>query len=312
MKTIVSIRNLEKHYGPKRAVAGISFTMTEGEILGLLGPNGAGKSTTINILSTILSPDKGEVEIVGHDLRKEPLAIKQNIGIVPQDLAIFEEITAEQNVRFFAGLYKLKRDDLDELVKEALELVGLEDRKKEKPKTFSGGMKRRLNIACAIAHRPKLIIMDEPTVGIDPQSRNHILESIKTLREKGATIIYSTHYMEEVEAIADRIMIMNEGVIIAEGTKEELIQIAGNETIYRFELNNSQNLDEQRISQIPGITNVHLAENQLTVQSEKSKSILHAIIATLFDNGCTFEKMTSKETSLETVFLELTGKRLRD
>ncbi|QTD43297.1 ABC transporter ATP-binding protein [Sporosarcina sp. Te-1] len=312
MKTIVSICDLEKNYGPKRAVAGISFTITEGEILGLLGPNGAGKSTTINILSTVLSPDQGDVQIAGHDLRKDPIAIKQKIGIVPQDLAIFEEITAEQNVRFFAGLYKLKGDELDQRVREALELVGLEDRKKEKPKTFSGGMKRRLNIACAIAHQPKLIIMDEPTVGIDPQSRNHILESIKKLRKKGATIIYSTHYMEEVEAIADRIIIMNEGVIIAEGTKEELIQSAGNETIYHFELNNSQNLDEQRISQIPEITYVQLTNNQLTIKTEKSKSILHVIIATLFDNGCTFEKMTSKETSLETVFLDLTGKSLRD
>lgn len=222
MNNVVTVKNLEKSYASKKAVDGINFVVNKGEVLGLLGPNGAGKSTTINILSTILSSDNGEINILGYDLQKSAKLIKQEIGIVPQDLAIYEEISAEKNVRFFASLYKLRGKQLEDCVKEALELVGLYERKDDKPKTFSGGMKRRLNIACAIAHQPKLIIMDEPTVGIDPQSRNHILESIKILKKRGATVIYSTHYMEEVEAISDRIIIMNDGKIIANGTKEEL------------------------------------------------------------------------------------------
>lgn len=312
METIVSIHNLEKCYRSKKAVAGISLSIKKGEILGLLGPNGAGKSTTINILATVLAPDHGEVKILGYDLNREAKFIKQEIGVVPQDLAIFEEITAEQNVSFFAGLYGYKGHKRDELVREALELVGLYDRKRDKPKTFSGGMKRRLNIACAIAHQPKLIIMDEPTVGIDPQSRNHILESIKILRQKGATVIYSTHYMEEVEAISDRIIIMNEGSIIAEGTKEELIQNMGDEITYWFEIDNSNQLDERKISGIDGVTNVHLSGNDLTVTSKKSRESLKTIVSTLLDQGCDFERMTSKEASLENVFLELTGRSLKD
>lgn len=220
MNNVATVENLKMQYENKTAVDGISFEVREGEVLGLLGPNGAGKSTTIHILSGVLSASSGNVSILGHSVKKGSKEMKKGIGIVPQDIAIYEEISAEKNVRFFASLYSLKGEELKARVKEALELVQLYDRKDDKPKTFSGGMKRRLNIACAIAHQPKLIIMDEPTVGIDPQSRHHILESIKELKTKGASIIYSTHYMEEVEAISDRIMIMNEGRIIANGTKE--------------------------------------------------------------------------------------------
>lgn len=312
MNPIVSVNNLEKSYPSKKAVAGITFSIQKGEILGLLGPNGAGKSTTINILATVLSPDNGNVQILGYDLIREAKSIKKEIGIVPQDIAIFEELSAEQNVRFFASLYGFKGDELNKLVQEALELVGLYDKKDDKPKTFSGGMKRRLNIACAIAHQPKLIIMDEPTVGIDPQSRNHILESIKVLRQRGATIIYSTHYMEEVEAISTRIIIMNEGRIIVEGTVEELIHNVGDHITYSFEIDSSQQLDAQQIRQIVGVTNVQLTGKDLAITSEKSKETLNKIISTLLDNGCSFAKMASKEVSLETVFLDLTGRSLRD
>ncbi|MDR1568060.1 MAG: ABC transporter ATP-binding protein [Streptococcaceae bacterium] len=181
MKPIVKVKNLEKSFQNKKAVDGLSFELNEGEILGLLGPNGAGKSTTINILSTILAPDKGEVTFFGRRLSEDSNLIKNWIGIVPQEIAIFEDISTEKNVRFFGGLYGLEKSKLNENVKEALELVGLYDKKDELPKTFSGGMKRRLNIACALVHQPRVLIMDEPTVGIDPQSRNHILESIKLL-----------------------------------------------------------------------------------------------------------------------------------
>lgn len=312
MNNIVTVKNLEKSYNKKKAVDGINFVVNKGEILGLLGPNGAGKSTTISILATILSPDKGEVTILGHDLKKDVNQIKLGIGIVPQDLAIYEEITAEQNVRFFASLYKLKGEQLSRHVKEALELVGLYDKKDDKPKTFSGGMKRRLNIACAIAHEPQLIIMDEPTVGIDPQSRNHILESIKIMQKKGATVIYSTHYMEEVEAISDRIIIMNEGKIIAEGTKEELKQKINDEITYSFYVNNLNKLSDKEFYGIHGVTKAIISDNMLKITAEKSKDNLNEIISSIIAKDCKIENMSSKEASLETVFLELTGKNLRD
>lgn len=312
MNSIVTVEKLEKNYYEKKAVDGINFVVNKGEILGLLGPNGAGKSTTINILATVLAADNGEITILGHDLRKDVKPIKQGIGIVPQDLAIYEEISAEKNVRFFASLYKVKGKQLDSIVKEALELVGLYDKKDDKPKTFSGGMKRRLNIACAIAHQPQLIIMDEPTVGIDPQSRNHILESIKTLKNRGATVIYSTHYMEEVEAICDRIIIMNEGKIIAEGTKEELNQKVSDEITYYFCVKNLNRLSEQQLYEMNGITKVKLLENMLEITAEKSNDNLNSIISLMLASGCEIESMSSKEASLETTFLELTGRSLRD
>lgn len=312
MNNIITVKNLEKSYHTKKAVAGTNFIVNTGEILGLLGPNGAGKSTTISILATILSADNGEITILGHDLKKDVNPIKKRIGIVPQDLAIYEEISAEKNVRFFASLYKLKGKQLENQVKEALELVGLYDRKDDKPKIFSGGMKRRLNIACAIAHQPQLIIMDEPTVGIDPQSRNHILESIKILKKKGATVIYSTHYMEEVEAICDRIIIMNEGKIIAEGTKEELNQKMDDEITYSFHLKNLNKLSDKQFFEIDGVTKVKISENTAHITAEKSKDNLNEILSVIIANGCKIESMNSKEASLETIFLELTGRNLRD
>ncbi len=312
MNNIVIVKNLEKSYGTKKAVDGVNFVVRKGEILGLLGPNGAGKSTIINTLATILAPDNGEITILGHDLKKEGKIVKLGIGVVPQDLAIYEEITAEQNVSFFASLYKLNGKQLKNQVKEALELVGLYDKKDDKPKTFSGGMKRRLNIACAIAHSPKLIIMDEPTVGIDPQSRNHILESIKTLKDRGATVIYSTHYMEEVEAISDRIIIMDEGNIIAEGTKEELKQRVNDEITYSFHVNDMKKLRNKQFIGIDGVTKVNITENEALITVAKSKDNLNEIISSIIEKGCKIENMNSIETSLETVFLELTGKKLRD
>ncbi|KUP32565.1 ABC transporter ATP-binding protein [Bacillus halotolerans] len=312
MNSVALIENLKKQYTNKTAVDGISFEVKESEVLGLLGPNGAGKSTTIHILSGVLSATSGNVTILGHNVKNSAKKMKKGIGIVPQDIAIYEDISAEQNVRFFASLYSLKGKELKARVKEALELVQLYDRKDDKPKTFSGGMKRRLNIACAIAHQPKLIIMDEPTVGIDPQSRNHILESIKLLKEKGASIIYSTHYMEEAEAIADRIMIMNEGKIIANGTKDELYKKVNKEMTYSFQLANADKLNKNILMDIVGVIKVHSREDELKVTVRKSQDLLSEIIAELSVQGCSILHMSSQEASLETVFLELTGRNLRD
>ncbi|MHC5547921.1 ABC transporter ATP-binding protein [Bacillus subtilis] len=312
MNNVAIVENLKMQYENKTAVDGISFEVREGEVLGLLGPNGAGKSTTIHILSGVLSASSGNVSILGHSVKKGSKEMKKGIGIVPQDIAIYEEISAEKNVRFFASLYSLKGEELKARVKEALELVQLYDRKDDKPKTFSGGMKRRLNIACAIAHQPKLIIMDEPTVGIDPQSRHHILESIKELKTKGASIIYSTHYMEEVEAISDRIMIMNEGRIIANGTKEELYREVNKEITYAFQLAHVQRLNKNSIREIIGVTGVDFSDHQLNVTVQKNQDHLSEIILELSAQGCSILNMNKKEASLETVFLELTGKNLRD
>ncbi|MBU3176808.1 ABC transporter ATP-binding protein [Clostridium estertheticum] len=312
MNNVVTVKNLEKSYTTRKAVNGIDFVVRKGEILGLLGPNGAGKSTIINILATILSPDNGEISILGHDLKKDVKPIKLEIGIVPQDLAIYEEITAEQNVSFFASLYKLKGENLKHHVKEALELVGLYDKKDEKPKSFSGGMKRRLNIACGIAHQPKLIIMDEPTVGIDPQSRNHILQSIKILKKRGATVIYSTHYMEEVEEICDRIIIMDNGKVIAQGTKEELKQKVNDEITYSFCVDNLNKISTKEFYLIDGVTKVKISQNIIGITIENSKDNINEIISVITLKGCKIESLDSKKASLETVFLELTGRNLRD
>lgn len=312
MEEIIVVEKLNKSYQHKSAVHDLCFTVCQGEIVGLLGPNGAGKSTTINILSTILKPDSGNVSIGGYDLARDKSKIKKFIGIVPQDLAIYEEISAEKNVAFFASLYGLHGSELKAQTCKALQQVGLYNHRAEKPKTFSGGMKRRLNIACAIAHAPKLIIMDEPTVGIDPQSRNHILEAILTLRDQGSTILYSTHYMEEVEAIADRILILDEGNLIASGTKKELCQRFENQVTYSFTLDRKPDGTMLTLSGLPGILSVSFEEQGLAVTVDITNENLSHIISTILSAGYQIKAMSSKEASLETVFLDLTGKSLRD
>lgn len=309
---VITVKNLEKNYHSKKAIDGINFSLKQGEILGLLGPNGAGKSTTINILSTILASDRGEIDILGHNIKRDVISIKKKIGVVPQDLAIYEEISAEKNVSFFASLYDIRGNQLKSQVREALEFVGLYDKKDHKPKTFSGGMKRRLNIACAIAHKPQIIIMDEPTVGIDPQSRNHILQSIKILQNRGAAVIYSTHYMEEVEAICDRIIIMNEGKIVAEGTKEELNKKVNDQITYLFEVKDLNRLSDSDFYELKNIKKVNISKNTVSITLNKLKDNLNEIISVIISKGCKIESMNSKEASLETVFLELTGRTLRD
>lgn len=222
MECILQVTGLEKSYGERVAVKGINFSVKTGEILGFLGPNGAGKSSSINMISTVVDYDKGSVCFLHKDVKANKNYFKQNLGVIPQDLAIFNDLSAYENVKFFCSLYGFKGKELKKNVEEALNYVGLWDRRKDLPSKFSGGMKRRLNIACAIAHKPKLLIMDEPTVGIDPQSRNNILDTVKSLNSNGTTIIYTSHYMEEVENICTNLIIMDEGSIIEEGTTEQL------------------------------------------------------------------------------------------
>lgn len=314
METILEVKNLIKYYKENKAVNGLEFNLFKGEILGFLGPNGAGKSTTINILSTILKHDEGKIKFFGSDIKDNKRWIKAQLGIVPQELAIFEEIPAYKNVEFFTSLYGFRGKELKDAVLEALKMVGLEDKKNSKPITFSGGMKRRLNIACAIAHKPKILILDEPTVGIDPQSRNHILESIKKLRDTGTTIIYTTHYMEEVEEIADRVVIMDKGKKIAEGTIPELMESYRNTRVYKISISpmKNDNMKFDFLYEIEGIQKVELTENCFSITTIKEIENLDKIILELIERNIKIRHITSEEGNLEMVFLKLTGRNLRD
>lgn len=311
MKPLVEVKQLVKSYNKKEVLHGISFTIYEGEILCFLGPNGAAKSTTINILCGALGFDSGEVDYQGISIKKETQAFKKHLGIVPQDIALYEELTAEKNVRFFASLYGLKGEALKEGVTFALDSVGLLEHRKEKASTFSGGMKRRLNIACGIAHHPKLLIMDEPTVGIDPQSRNHILESIRKMQAIGMTILYTTHYMEEVEEIATRIIIMDHGEIITEGTKESLKEQKKERKII-VELEKSMEVTFDFLYQIEGVKKVELAGKRLTITVIKGIENLDHIIQKLVVKKVSIQNLEIQVDNLETVFLDLTGRSLRD
>lgn len=304
---ILEVNGLKKKYTTNYVVNGISFEVNKGEILGFLGPNGAGKSTTINILSTALRATEGKIKFMGKYISEN----KSSLGIVPQSLAIFENIPAIENVKYFASFYGIKGEELKRKSEEALDMVGLLDRAKDLPKTYSGGMKRRLNIACALAHGPKLLILDEPTVGIDPQSRNHILESIKTLRKRGATIIYTTHYMEEVEAICDRVLIMDRGLVIAEGTLKELKESMEESTVYNISGEGIENIEKTFFDSIEGVNNVEVKDS-LIVSTRKDSNNLDKIILKLINEKVKIKNIVTEEQNLETIFLNLTGRNLRN
>ncbi|NHM30727.1 ABC transporter ATP-binding protein [Neobacillus terrae] len=309
---VLEIKNLTKKFGDFIAVDNMSLAVQEGEIFGFLGSNGAGKSTTINMIAGLLQTNGGEIKILDKNIASHSKLAKMNIGIVPQDLAIYEDMTAYENVRFFAGLYGLRGAELKERVEEALVFVGLLDKQKSLPKDFSGGMKRRLNIACAIAHRPKLIIMDEPTVGIDPQSRNYILTSVRKLNEMGCTVIYTSHYMEEVEEICSRIAIMDHGKVIAEGTKEQLKAIITDTRDIWVEVKNTENLEEAALKEIKGVNSISIEENVIKINSQSEVNNLNHIIQFFISRLIEIRSLQEQAPNLETVFLTLTGRNLRD
>jgi len=311
--SLVQFKEVVKKYDSVLSVNHLSMAIEEGEIFGLLGPNGAGKSTSIHMLSGLLSVDAGDITVEDWSIRKHPLEVKRRIGLVPQDLAIYDSLSAAENVTFFARLYGLNGRLLRERVAEALEFVGLQDKAKDKPATFSGGMKRRLNIACAIMHRPKLIIMDEPTVGIDPQSRNHILESVRTLNRLGSTIIYTSHYMEEVEAISTRVGIMDKGKLIVSGTKEELLKQMGQDEKLILEVDRITEEAMAEIGKHPRITSIEAADSLvLEIMLKESSTALQDLLFILHKHGIGLRKLTRIEPDLETLFLQLTGRSLRD
>ncbi|WP_419873390.1 ATP-binding cassette domain-containing protein [Candidatus Pristimantibacillus sp. PTI5] len=309
---VLEIKQLTKKFGDFIAVDNITMSVKEGEIFGFLGANGAGKSTAINMIASLLRVTKGEIEVLGKSISKHGKFAKMNIGIVPQEMAIYEDMTAYENVHFFAGLYGLRGTELKKRVIEALAFVGLGDKHKSYPKNFSGGMKRRLNIACAIAHRPKLLIMDEPTVGIDPQSRNYILGSVKKLNELGCTIIYTSHYMEEVEEICTRIAIIDHGKIIAEGTKGQLKAIITNQKNIGIEVRSAENLDRNKLEGIAGVNRVEVEDRIVKITSDSEVNNLNRIIQQLMADDIEIRSVEENEPSLETVFLTLTGRSLRD
>jgi ABC-2 type transport system ATP-binding protein len=308
---VVSIKNLIKRYGDKLAVDNMSLSIQKGEILGLLGPNGAGKTTLINSIIGITEVQSGEVYIFDKDMKSCAMEIKRRIGVVPQNIAVINEFTAVENVTYFGRLYGLKGKELESSVKEALEFTNLWERRNDYPKKYSGGMQRRLNIACSIVHKPELIIMDEPTVGIDPQSRNHILESIKRLNERGATIIYTSHYMEEVEELCTRVVIMDNGRLLAEGSKEELSEYVQEEQIVEITLNNASYSITEAVKSIFGVKECTLEGSKLLVVLSKSSDVSKVINA-VTDKGGIIMRINMEEATLEDVFLTLTGKTLRD
>ncbi|MCH3916710.1 MAG: ABC transporter ATP-binding protein [Spirochaetia bacterium] len=312
MTELLEVKHLTKSFGDAVVLNDFSFAVHSREILCILGPNGAGKSTTINILTAALGYDRGDIRFEGQPIGKELKSYRQSLGIVPQDIALYEQLSAEQNLRFFAALYGLHGRLLLEAVDKALIFAGLEKRRHDKVKTFSGGMKRRLNIACAIAHSPKLVIMDEPTVGIDPQSRNYILSSIRKLRDDGMTVIYTTHYLEEVEAISSRIIILDHGILIAEGTKESLKEHLANKKKYTIEVDGNGKVSHDAFFAIEGVQDVRMKGNAFEITSLTGVENLDKIIALLADHGEKIRNITSEDASLEMVFLELTGRRLRD
>ena len=308
----LQIKGLVKKFGETTAVDNIDLTISQGEIYGLLGPNGAGKSTCINMICGLLSPDSGSISLFEKDIAKNSYFSKTNIGIVPQDIAVYTDLTAYENVSFFAGLYGLKGKALHDNTLEALEFVGLTEYVKRFPKSFSGGMKRRLNIACAIAHKPKLIIMDEPTVGIDPQSRNHILQSVKSLNQQGSTIIYTSHYMEEVEEICSRIAIMDHGKVIAEGTDKELRSLISDTDTLFITVESGLKIKDKELSVIPGVRSVDVTENIIKIATSRDVMSFDKIIHALVSSDNVIKNIENTSPDLETVFLSLTGRKLRD
>jgi len=308
----IELRNLVKRYGGRLAVDNLSLAIEAGEIFGLLGPNGAGKSTTIKITTGLLKPDSGEVEIASLNQRTHNVAIKRMLGLVPQEIAVYSNFTARENAEFFGSLYGLRGGQLREQAAAALQFVGLGDRQNEAAGKFSGGMKRRLNIACAIVHRPKIIIMDEPTVGIDPQSRAHILESIRELAREGATIVYTTHYMEEAEALCTRIGIIDHGKLIVVGTKPELQKMVASLEKLVLEVGGVNFTAVEEIKQLPYVKNVSLSGTRIEVFLTDTQDYLQDILSILARNGVRIRMVNVEAPDLESLFLSLTGRNLRD
>lgn len=309
---MIEVQDLKKSYGELLAVDGVSFTAQAGEVFGLLGPNGAGKSTTIGCISGLLAPTSGRVRVLGHDVAREGRVARRGLGVVPQDLAIYEDLSARENLRFWGAAYGLSRADLDPRASHVLERIGLADRDKEAVSKFSGGMKRRLNLGCAMMHEPKVILLDEPTVGVDPQSRVQLLELVRESVDQGACVLYSTHYMEEAESLCDRLGIIDHGKLIAHGTLAELRGVHGENDFLRL----GGQFDEARVrealEQLEDLEVMHVEEGHLTLSVGGASRRLPQIFETIHGVGGEVRETTLTRPSLENLFIALTGKELRE
>lgn len=318
MSTIVEVKDLRKQYNPPdgvTAVQGVSFAIRQGEIFSLLGPNGAGKSTTISMLSCLLTPTSGDAIIDGHSISQDPKQVKQVIGVVPQEIALYDTISARENLEFWGKMYGLSGDKLKERVVEVLNIAGLAERANEKVATFSGGMKRRINIAVGLLHNPKVLYMDEPTVGIDPQSRRRILDTVKELNDQGLTVLYTTHYMEEAEELSDRIGIIDHGKLIAVGTQNELTAMVGQYDMVQLDIGETAEANGTIVSHLAQLEGVHQADgeaNHVMVQAEDANEVLPRILQAVAEHGRSIRRIDIQEPNLEAVFLHLTGRALRD
>lgn len=311
-KNVVKINELVKRYGDLIALDHFSLEIKEGEVFGLLGPNGSGKTTTINCLLSLLAFDKGDIEIFGKKMTPVSYDIKKEIGVIMQNVAVFEELTVYENIDYFCGLYITDKAKRKQCVEEAIKFVGLEDFRKFYPKKLSGGLLRRLNIACGIAHKPKLIILDEPTVAVDPQSRNRILEGIQELNRNGATVIYTSHYMEEVEQICTRIAIMDKGRKVAEGTKDELKRMIKNTETITIEILELPDDVRREVSGLPHVYDVRFEDSKLVISCSGGKHNLTRVLDVLQKRELSFGRVYTELPTLNDVFLEITGKALRD
>ena len=309
---MLKVKNLYKNFGNIIAVDGISFEVKKGEVFGLLGPNGAGKSTTISIISTLIPPTKGEILFEGESIFENSKNLRQKLGMVPQDIALYPTLTGYENLVFWGNLYGLKGAELKKRINEVADIIGLNGRLKDKVEKYSGGMKRRLNIGAALLHHPELLIMDEPTVGIDPQSRSHILDTVLKLSAQGMTIIYTTHYMEEAEELCTRICIMDEGKIIASGTKQELVELVNEKTQINIKLDNISDNMLQIFKGIPGVYDATILDDTVTLFGENGDILLAEIISKISEENSKIQSIDIQKPNLEAVFLHLTGKALRD
>ena len=308
----IEVKNLHKAFGETKAVAGVNFTVEQGEIFSLLGPNGAGKTTTISMLSCLLLPDDGDAVVLGHSIRKDAMGVKSVLGVVPQEIALYEDLSARENLTFWGKMYGLRGEPLKKRVDEVLEIIGLADRAKERIKKYSGGMKRRVNIGVALLHKPQIMYMDEPTVGIDPQSRRSILDSVLKLNNEGTTVLYTTHYMEEAQELSDHIAIMDQGKMIASGTHNELVKIVGATDRITVTINAESAKVMEAWKTVKGVKRVSADDGTLIILADDSNRVLPRLFETAATNGVRITSVAIQEPNLETVFLHLTGRALRD
>jgi ABC-2 type transport system ATP-binding protein len=314
MAPILDVHNLVKKFGDVTAVNGISFSLDQGEVFSLLGPNGAGKTTTISMLSCLIPPTGGDASIAGHSIVKDPLGVKRLIGIVPQEIALYDALSARENLVFWGRMYSMGGDALRQRVDQVLEQIGLLDKADQRVNTYSGGMKRRVNIAVGLLHQPQIIYMDEPTVGIDPQSRRNILEAVKGLNQQGMTVLYTTHYMEEAQELSDRVGIIDHGELIALGTQKELTQMVGEQDVLRLHLADDQPSGPlaDGLCSLPDVVRCSATDHEVVLVVPDAETALAPVITCANELGYKVRSVDMQEPNLEAVFLHLTGRALRD